>query len=212
MTPSLWIVCGSRSRVPLGYHSAGFPPPFLSTGPAGGMWQALRIPGGQRGDARPPQDRRRLRPQSRPLLPPENKRDIQQWPVAARATPLGKFSVEAACTVIAFKSAPPARRAHPDTWAAPRLRAHVCVLVCVRGRERAGKRAGSVRRASLFLPVCARVWALVGATRCADRRARRGGSEPSASTPAMRGAGAWAALCLLLAVAAQLSRQQPPER
>uniref|UniRef100_M3YKC0 Procollagen C-endopeptidase enhancer 2 n=1 Tax=Mustela putorius furo TaxID=9669 RepID=M3YKC0_MUSPF len=28
----------------------------------------------------------------------------------------------------------------------------------------------------------------------------------------MRGAGAWAALCLLLAVAAQLSRQQPPER
>ncbi|XP_045669629.1 procollagen C-endopeptidase enhancer 2 [Ursus americanus] len=28
----------------------------------------------------------------------------------------------------------------------------------------------------------------------------------------MRGAGAWAALCLLLAAAAQLSRQQPPER
>lgn len=62
------------------------------------------------GRRRLPQERGRLWPRSQPLPPPENKRDIQQWPVAARATPQGKLSVKSGCAVTAFKSAraPPA--------------------------------------------------------------------------------------------------------
>lgn len=47
-------------------------------------------------------------------LPPENKRDIQPPPAAARARPPGKLGVESAA--IAFKSRPPAVRGALGTW------------------------------------------------------------------------------------------------
>lgn len=47
-------------------------------------------------------------------LPPENKRDIQPPPAAARERPPGKLGVESAA--IAFKSGPPAVRGALGTW------------------------------------------------------------------------------------------------
>lgn len=74
------------------------------------------------------------------------------------------------------------------------MRARVCARVCACARP--GLRGAGGGRG--FLLVC---------------RSESPGCRPaSASTPAMRGAGAWAALGLLLAAAAQRSPQQPPER
>lgn len=106
------------------------------------------MPARSRPPPRPPRERRRLPPGSRPLSPPENKRDIQQWPVAARATPQGKLSGEADCTVIASRKAPgPACRARPATWATPRRRVRESGrgLAGVRGAP--GRESGPVRSA-----------------------------------------------------------------
>lgn len=78
----------------------------------------------------------------------ENKRDIQQWPVAVSHS-LGKGIVESGCSAVAVKSfrTPPA--AH--TWAAPRPRA------CVRARTEClqcapGASQGRSRRAQRGRP------------------------------------------------------------
>lgn len=82
----------------------------------------LRVPGA--GEETPARSTRRGGGCGTGAAPPasENKRDIQQWPVAA-SNSLGKGIVKSGCTVIAFKSSrtPPASH----TWAAPRPRACV---------------------------------------------------------------------------------------
>lgn len=102
----------------------------------------LRVPGAGGGVARPPHpERRRLRTGAAPPAS-ENKRDIQQGPLAA-SNSLGIGIVESGCTVIAFKSSrtPPAAR----TWVAPRPRA--CVSPVSAGRE-PGRSRRALRRAA----------------------------------------------------------------
>ena len=184
----------SGSQVPFGYHSAGdslSSPPHL---PCGRDVTGVAAPGVP-GRSRPPAPGEEAAPAWEP--PPLTAREQTGYSAVAcgcQSNSSGEIKLRGRLHCSCSEKRPdPACRAHPDTWAAPRR------LVRERGRGRA------------------RVWGAPGREPERVRSARYYGvraewGEPGASTPAMRGAGAWAPLCLLLAAAAQPSQPQPPER